>query len=1246
MGFTIMQWNARGLISKWPEIKPVLIENANDVICIQESHFLPNDPYDFRLHNYTLYNAYAGSGRRQGGVCIYVDNSYPHFQVNLATNLQAVAVSVLVRRRRICICSLYLPPNEPFSTSSLSDLVAQLPQPFILCTDANSRNMLWGADRCDSRGIQWEQVIRRYALNVLNDGTPTRLDEYTGLWSHIDLTLSSSSIGQYMQWSPGTDLYSSDHCPIYINYDITGPNIPHRPGFMGWNTNKANWSEFTEKCELYFCEENGIDNCVTMTEALLKAAEESIPMKRGNSKYTCPWWNDACKDAIRNRRRALNRFRRSRQTPHLMEYKAAKARARRIIRQAKRDSWEKLLHMFKHTTPMRQLWDIIRRFTKKERYQRPLPVLRIGDVVIDDPKEVADVLGRFFSGMSASDNYRPAFKERERAMRDQPLLFASGNSESYNAMFTLDELKWSISQCGSTSIGPDRVHYAFFKHLSHDQLTSVLHLLNCIWSAERLPDAWKCSTMVPVLKPGKPPDKPESYRPIQLTSCFSKTMERMVTRRLSWFLEDRQMLSPLQCGFRKGRSTADHLIRLESEVRKGFFYNRYTLAVFLDFKNAYNLVSKVALLTKMHAMGFRGRMMHFIQAYLDNRTFQVRNGCYSDTFEQENGLVQGGVISPVLFNIMINDIFDDIPGNPTCALYADDCSLWVQGRRIRQLIERMQKALDHISSWADRWGFVFSPHKCNAIIFRRYMKADELTNLPSLKLYNECLVYSDEVKFLGVLLDTRLNLSKHIQYVKGKATKRIAILRCLAGRNCGADRTILLRIYKSMIRPILDYACHLLDGPRNKAVDSLDSVQNECLRIATGAIRTSPILPLLVDTNVFPLRLRRCELVVRYCMRVKSVPDHPCRPLLEHRYCLPEVDTDYLKRIAGFPIYERLVAYCSETEFDLPIELITRRSTVPPWQLHKCDCIRLTNERKGALNDIVIQCQFNDLRGTYPNHSFLYTDGSKSQDGVGCAYVLGNRRERFKLPDNCSVFTAEAVAVLRALIHVEVSGIPKCVICTDSLSVLNALKGSVSTHPIIVQIWETSHRLLTDGRELVVLWIPGHCNIIGNEVADSQAREAVRTEPVTFFEMSPQEYYTALGEAVGRLFGLLWRRYTPTTNLKSIKDEVGTWPSSVRNNRREEVVLCRMRLGHTRLTHGHILDREPSTTCDRCGCSLSVKHILVECPLYDIHRTRLVQKCRELATPLNLHSLLGEQYPDLIHEVFSFLRSCDLLKKF
>ena len=194
----------------------------------------------------------------------------------------------------------------------------------------------------------------------------------------------------------------------------------------------------------------------------------------------------------------------------------------------------------------------------------------------------------------------------------------------------------------------------------------------------------------------------------------------------------------------------------------------------------------------------------------------------------------------------------------------------------------MQNALNRLVEWTNRWGFRFTPSKCSAVIFHRYMNKDEMINLPHLTITGEQLCYDERYKFLGVYLDSRLNMNQHIQYLRARALKRIPLLKCLAGRGCGADRTVLIKIYKSLIRPILEYACQVLDGPANKAVESLESVQNACLRLATGALRTSPIVPLQVETDIPPLYMRHWESTMRYGLRVNSVD---CR-----RPSLPPID--------------------------------------------------------------------------------------------------------------------------------------------------------------------------------------------------------------------------------------------------------------------------------------------------------------------------------------------------------------------
>ena len=435
----LLQWNVGGMISKWPCVKPFLVNSGCDIMCIQETHFFDVDKYDFNIPYFTQYGYCVNSDWRQGGVCIYVKNKFPHYQIPLQSTLQAVACSVRVNILRITICSLYLPPNETLNALELESLIQQLPNPFVICTDANSRHVLWGADRCDRRGLIWERLIRQYGLHVLNDGEPTRMDSSTGLDSRIDITVSSASVAQYFTWTTDSALHDSDHFPIYATIH-TGPGAIRDDLFYGWNLDRANWDAFREQCTLKFDEEIGVENCMEMTETIIQAANLSIPKKTGQSKYSCPWWTPACREAIAARKRALNRFRRNKSTTLLLEYKRLKAKARTVIRGAKKDSWEKLLSSFNHRTPMSQLWEILRKFTRKDRINRPLPILKVQDEMVDDPVRVTNMLGEYFSEISSVHNYTTAFRHHMAEIQRQGLDFDSDNTECYNEPLTITEL--------------------------------------------------------------------------------------------------------------------------------------------------------------------------------------------------------------------------------------------------------------------------------------------------------------------------------------------------------------------------------------------------------------------------------------------------------------------------------------------------------------------------------------------------------------------------------------------------------------------------------------------------------------------------------------------------------------------------------------------------------------------------------------------------------------------------------------
>ena len=132
------------------------------------------------------------------------------------------------------------------------------------------------------------------------------------------------------------------------------------------------------------------------------------------------------------------------------------------------------------------------------------------------------------------------------------------------------DLKRSLKKSNNSSPGPDQIHYEILRHLPIETLHILLDIINETWKSDTFPESWREALIISIPKPGKDHFNPLNYRPIALTSCICKTVERMVNERLVWYLEKNGLLAKQQCGYHANRSTIDHLIRLETFIRDAF----------------------------------------------------------------------------------------------------------------------------------------------------------------------------------------------------------------------------------------------------------------------------------------------------------------------------------------------------------------------------------------------------------------------------------------------------------------------------------------------------------------------------------------------------------------------------------------------------------------------------------------------------------------------------------------------------
>ena len=237
------------------------------------------------------------------------------------------------------MCSLYLPPNNPFPREEILNLMHQLPEPFLILGDVNGRHPMWGDAVPILRGNIMSSIIENEDVNILNSGEPTHFHLQTGCLSCIDLSLCSSNCTLDFSWRVLDDLHSSDHFPIVL--DTT--DCPPSSRAPIWNIDKADWQKFRLQSEVAenVADLPTVDSCIDiLISKLISAGFESIPRTTGIFKHRpVLWWSVTIRQLHRATRRALTRLRRHRNVENLVAYKRNRAMLRRAIKEAKRQSW-------------------------------------------------------------------------------------------------------------------------------------------------------------------------------------------------------------------------------------------------------------------------------------------------------------------------------------------------------------------------------------------------------------------------------------------------------------------------------------------------------------------------------------------------------------------------------------------------------------------------------------------------------------------------------------------------------------------------------------------------------------------------------------------------------------------------------------------------------------------------------------------------------------------------------------------
>ena len=362
---------------------------------------------------------------------------------------------------------------------------------------------------------------------------------------------------------------------------------------------------------------------------------------------------------------------------------------------------------------------------------------------------------------------------------------------------------------------------------------------------------------------------------------------------------------------------------------------------------------------------------------------------------------------------------------------------------------------------------------------------------PNLTLHGKNIKVVRETRFLGVIFDQKLSFLPHLKTLKNQCLKALDIIRVVSNQEWGADKSVLMKLYRSLVRSKLDYGCIVYGSARPSYLKMLNTIHHQGLRLALGAFRTSPVESLYVEAGELPLEHRRIKLSLQYVTKLKSTPSNPAFDCVFR----PEYEPKYLRNTKvisplGIRIKEHLQG-CNIIIDEINDDDIY---DIPPWELPSPSVnLTLHSSSKSETHSSEYRQRFLEVNDYYENKNFVpvYTDGSKTDNYVSSSAVFPVDIFKVNLHEHTSIFTAEAVALKLAVQHIQREAIRKSVIYSDSLSCLQALQNKNMENPIIREIIHILSYLLEVGSQIEFCWIPGHVGIKGNEKADTIAKRHI-----------------------------------------------------------------------------------------------------------------------------------------------------------
>lgn len=627
-----------------------------------------------------------------------------------------------------------------------------------------------------------------------------------------------------------------------------------------------------------------------------------------------------------------------------------------------------------------------------------------------------------------------------------------------NLTITIEELKNIILSFDvNKSPGPDQIDFRIIRRIFESSPSFLLEWINKCFQLCHFPSILKQAEVMFFIKPNKNSDEPSSYRPICLLPCLGKLIEKTLVQRLTYHLELNKKLSDKQHGFRELFSCETALYSTISQINHNIKNNRYTTLISTDIKGAFDSIIWKKLIESLINLESPFNLIKLVISYLSKRKVQVtlENNIISKPIFK--GFPQGSCLGPLMWNVIANQfLFNFYLPHSEIVAYADDFMFIISGESKKELEENCNFAMNQFSNFCYEQRLTISTDKCLQLTLS---KPYNLLLKPTVKLHERSIRKVDNFKYLGIYIDEKLNWNAHIEYLKRKVMKIHKNSMKFTSTMWGIPSSYLKTWYITVIEKIVSYASAIWANNLTKTQKNvLDSIQRPfTLKISKG-FKTTSTHALQILSGIAPLSIQvQKEATLTKLLRL-NISCSFANVFFNSK--------DYTKKIKSCLVH-------------------------PSFTQH--------------IEQIFLPPKFSPY-----NDNTIYTDGSKTDQGVGCAFVAYRNNNKvtshkFTLNKNNSVYQSELLAILKAVQwSVENKFIP-VTIFSDSKSALQGIQIFKQKNNLIKRI----QSLLLENPTIYLSWIKAHTGHFGNEHADELAKKATQeieniklSLPTTFLKSS------------------------------------------------------------------------------------------------------------------------------------------------